>query len=207
MSTTPGPTMAERSVSEVTDVAVDGLPTLRKPAPQTASDVVDFIKPIHSSPYAVTPGNGRPAPTTLTAAASFAVGDRVAVKGKGAGTVRFSGPHHVEGTPRLGVELDDPTGKNNGTVTGHRYFSCAPDHGALVKPHKATASAVGTLPGAPNTMEATMEAESESPLRQHTRKRSLHEPREPRAKRRAVNAAVAAKTPLSLYPCIHRRGS
>ena len=136
--------MAERSVSEVTDVAVDGLPTLRKPT-QTASDVVDFIKPIHSSPYAVTPGNGRPAPTTLTAAASFAVGDRVAVKGKGAGTVRFAGPHHVEGTPRLGVELDDPTGKNNGTVTGHRYFSCAPGHGALVKPDKATASAVGTF--------------------------------------------------------------
>ena len=80
-----------------------------------------------------------------TAAASFAVGDRVAINGKGAGTVRFAGPHHVEGTPRLGVELDDPTGKNNGTVTGHRYFSCAPGHGALVKPHRATASAAGTF--------------------------------------------------------------
>jgi len=25
------------------------------------------------------------------------------------------------GTPRLGVELDAPNGKNNGTVKGHRY--------------------------------------------------------------------------------------
>jgi len=99
----------------------------------------------HSSPNDVAHGNGKPASTTPKAATIFAVGDRVDVKGKGAGTVRFAGPHHVEGTPRLGVELDDPTGKNNGTVTGHRYFLCAPGHGALVKPHKATASAAGTF--------------------------------------------------------------
>ena len=39
-----------------------------------------------------------------------------------------------------------------------------------------------------------MEAEGELPPRQHTRKRSLPEPREPRAKRRAGNAlAIAAE--------------
>ena len=43
-------------------------------------------------------------------------------------------------------------------------------------------------------MKATIQAEGESPPRQHTRKRSLPEPREPRAKRRAGNgAAVAAE--------------
>ena len=48
-----------------------------------------------------------------------------------------------------------------------------------------------------------MEAEGESPPRQHTRKRSLHEPRQPRAKRRAVNAAVAAENAavaVSMHP-------
>ena len=48
-----------------------------------------------------------------------------------------------------------------------------------------------------------MEAEGESPPRQHMRKRSLYEPREPRAKRRAVNAAVAAENAavaVSMHP-------
>ena len=48
-----------------------------------------------------------------------------------------------------------------------------------------------------------MEAEGESPPRQHTRKRSLHEPRQPRARWRAVNAAVAvenAADDISMHP-------
>ena len=44
------------------------------------------------------------------------VGSRVAVKGKGTGVVRFVGRHAENGQPRIGVELDDPVGKNNGTV-------------------------------------------------------------------------------------------
>ena len=56
--------------------------------------------------------------------------------GKGPGTVRFFGEHHVEGTPRYGIQLDQPNGKHNGTVKGHRYFKCKPNHGALVKEGK-----------------------------------------------------------------------
>ena len=48
--------------------------------------------------------------------ADVAVGDRVSVEGKGAGVVRFVGPHAENGKPRVGVELDDAVGKNNGTV-------------------------------------------------------------------------------------------
>ena len=48
--------------------------------------------------------------------ADVAVGDRVSVEGKGAGVVRFVGPHAENGQPRVGVELDDAVGKNNGTV-------------------------------------------------------------------------------------------
>ena len=44
------------------------------------------------------------------------VGSRVAVEGKGNGVVRFVGLHAENGKPRIGVELDDPVGKNNGTV-------------------------------------------------------------------------------------------
>ena len=56
------------------------------------------------------------------------------------GTVRFVGKHDVSGQPRLGIELDQASGKNNGTVAGCRYFGCAMNHGILVKPTKVTLS-------------------------------------------------------------------
>lgn len=43
---------------------------------------------------------------------------------------------------RAGVELDGPRGINNGTVQGHRYFSCAPKHGLLCPVSKVTLSHV-----------------------------------------------------------------
>lgn len=46
------------------------------------------------------------------------VGKRVTVEGYEGmkGTIRFVGKHIKEGTTRIGVELDKPVGKNNGTV-------------------------------------------------------------------------------------------
>ena len=64
----------------------------------------------------------------------LAIGDRVTTRTRGAGTVRFVGAHRSEGTPRVGVELDGPTGLNNGTVRDHVYFTCANGHGILTKP-------------------------------------------------------------------------
>lgn len=63
----------------------------------------------------------------------LAVGTRVSVDGKGRGTVRFFGKHHLEGTPRYGVQLDQPNGKNDGAVKGYRYFRCRQGYGVLVK--------------------------------------------------------------------------
>lgn len=33
----------------------------------------------------------------------------------------------------MGITLDNPTGKNNGTVGGHTYFECKPLHGAVLR--------------------------------------------------------------------------
>eukprot|EP00041_Stephanoeca_diplocostata_P020986 m.480615 g.480615 ORF g.480615 m.480615 type:complete len:725 (+) comp21708_c0_seq2:110-2284(+) len=67
------------------------------------------------------------------------VGKRVVVSGYDClGTLRFVGIHFVHQTPRVGIELDAPIGKNSGTVSGHKYFECAPKCGLLATPAKVT---------------------------------------------------------------------
>lgn len=62
------------------------------------------------------------------------VGARVNIRGEN-GTVRFVGPVHYAKGDFVGVELDLPHGKNNGTVKGVTYFECEPQHGTMVKRH------------------------------------------------------------------------
>lgn len=62
------------------------------------------------------------------------VGARVDIRGEN-GTVRFVGPVHYAKGDFVGVELDLPHGKNNGTIKGVTYFECEPKHGTMVKRH------------------------------------------------------------------------
>ena len=78
-----------------------------------------------------------PAPTTAVQLA-FSRKDTVEVAGKGRGKVRFIGPDHRSGELKVGVRLNNPKGKNNGTVAGHRYFTCEENHGVLAVPGRIT---------------------------------------------------------------------
>ena len=69
-----------------------------------------MLRPVHLCRFAGTDSG------YLQVGGDVSVGDRVAVEGKGNGVVRFVGLHAENGKPRIGVELDDPVGKNNGTV-------------------------------------------------------------------------------------------
>lgn len=74
------------------------------------------------------------------------VGARVRVKGyPGEGTMLFYGNHKESKKTRIGVRLDTPEGKNNGTVGGHKYFRCDAGHGVLVVPKKVGAQSVTPL--------------------------------------------------------------
>jgi len=61
------------------------------------------------------------------------------------GTVRFVGPvsFNHKFPFWIGVELDEPTGKNDGSVEGHRYFTCPPSRGIFVQPDRVT---IGDFP-------------------------------------------------------------
>ncbi|KAJ5826305.1 hypothetical protein N7474_003443 [Penicillium riverlandense] len=48
-------------------------------------------------------------------------------------TVRFLGATHFAPGEWVGVELNEATGKNDGSVQGQRYFDCDPGHGMFVR--------------------------------------------------------------------------
>ncbi|XP_046384192.1 kinesin-like protein KIF13A isoform X3 [Ischnura elegans] len=52
------------------------------------------------------------------------------------GVVAYIGPTHFAGGLWIGVQLDAPTGKNDGSVQGERYFSCRPKCGIFVRADK-----------------------------------------------------------------------
>nr|XP_023996614.1 kinesin-like protein KIF13B [Salvelinus alpinus] len=70
-------------------------------------------------------------------------GEFVTVGTNKSGTVSYVGPtDFAEGT-WVGVELDLPAGKNDGSVGGKHYFHCNPGYGVLVRPDRVSRGGVG----------------------------------------------------------------
>ncbi|XP_033098864.1 dynactin subunit 1-like isoform X3 [Anneissia japonica] len=62
------------------------------------------------------------------------VGMKVEVKEKGlVGKIAFIGVTSFASGKWIGVVLSEPKGKNNGVVSGKKYFTCAPNHGLFVR--------------------------------------------------------------------------
>ncbi|XP_034006654.1 kinesin-like protein KIF13B isoform X3 [Trematomus bernacchii] len=68
-------------------------------------------------------------------------GEFVTVGNNKNGTVRYLGPTDFAVGTWVGVELEVPAGKNDGSVGGKHYFHCNPGYGVLVRPHRVSRGA------------------------------------------------------------------
>lgn len=67
---------------------------------------------------------------------SFQVGERVWVNGNKPGAVQFLGETQFAPGQWAGIVLDEPIGKNDGSVAGVRYFQCEALRGIFTRPSK-----------------------------------------------------------------------
>lgn len=89
-------------------------------------------------------GTGAPKPTASDKSSAeaqdveeqFQVGDRVWVNGNKPGIVQFLGETQFAPGQWAGIVLDEPIGKNDGSVSGVRYFQCEPLKGIFTRPSK-----------------------------------------------------------------------
>ncbi|KAJ8287124.1 hypothetical protein GJAV_G00047920 [Gymnothorax javanicus] len=89
---------------------------------------------------------------------NFQVGERVWVNGNKPGFVRFLGETQFAPGQWAGIVLDDPIGKNDGSVAGVRYFQCEDLRGIFTRPSKLSRLATTTeneANGAPRTASAS----------------------------------------------------
>ncbi|XP_023816213.1 CAP-Gly domain-containing linker protein 1 isoform X2 [Oryzias latipes] len=86
-------------------------------------------------------------PTTVTspsqdASTDFQTGDRVWVNGNKPGYVHFVGGTQFAPGQWAGIVLDEPIGKNDGSVAGVRYFQCEDGRGIFTRPSKLSRTAL-----------------------------------------------------------------
>lgn len=127
----------------------------------------------------------------------FRVGQTVELQDGRIATVQFVGSAHFAAGDWIGVELEDATGKNDGSVQGERYFDCEPGHGMFVRPAAAVVTAEPT-PKPVRKLEVkangnTPRARPQSVVVSGLRRQSLLDPTA--ARRQSINAG--SPTPSS----------
>jgi len=84
---------------------------------------------------------GSPGQGALAGSGTLRCGDRVTLasaSGRKQGVLRFLGRTEFADGHWAGVELEEPRGRNDGTVAGTRYFECRPNFGLFAPSHKVT---------------------------------------------------------------------
>ncbi|XP_068625835.1 dynactin subunit 1 [Battus philenor] len=97
------------------------------------------------------------------------LGQRVLVVGKDVkGSVAYVGFPSFASGKWVGIILDEPKGKNNGTLRGHAYFRCEENYGVFVRP-----SQIQPLDGADNPIDVSMTTSAESLIMKSSSNRRL----------------------------------
>lgn len=89
-------------------------------------------------------GTGAPKPTPSDKSSAeaqdvgeeYKIGDRVWVNGNKPGVIQFLGDTQFAPGQWAGIVLDEPIGKNDGSVSGVRYFQCEALKGIFTRPSK-----------------------------------------------------------------------
>ena len=95
--------------------------------------VSQLQQPSRSTPT----GDRPPSANSIATKLPYALADRIMVGGK-KGIVRYIGRTQFAKGMWTGIELENPDGKNNGTIEGIKYFTCAPKHGLFAPVMKVT---------------------------------------------------------------------
>ncbi|XP_073334223.1 CAP-Gly domain-containing linker protein 1 isoform X2 [Pagrus major] len=105
--------------------------------------------PAKTSPSSGTPKPVPPekSPGTVTSptqegSADFQIGEKVWVNGNKPGYVQFIGGTQFAPGQWAGIVLDEPIGKNDGSVAGVRYFQCEDGKGIFTRPSKLSKTAL-----------------------------------------------------------------
>lgn len=72
----------------------------------------------------------------------YQIGERVWVNGNKPGHVQFMGGTQFAPGQWAGIVLDEPIGKNDGSVAGVRYFQCEDGRGIFTRPSKLSKTPV-----------------------------------------------------------------
>lgn len=82
----------------------------------------------------------------------FIIGQRVYVGGHRPGQIAFIGETHFAPGDWAGIVLDDASGKNDGCVSGKRYFQCEPKRGIFSRLTRLTLDPLIDIPSSPTNM-------------------------------------------------------
>ncbi|KAM8886319.1 CAP-Gly domain-containing linker protein 1 isoform 5-T17 [Spinachia spinachia] len=161
-----------------------------KTNPSTAGAKVNAVD---KSDARVSGGDGE------SAGESFQVGDRVWVNGNKPGHIRFLGDAQFAPGQWAGIVLDEPIGKNDGSVAGVRYFQCEALRGIFTRPSKLSLTegeANGTQTAPPS--RAASPTPSVGSVTSHTPATKSTLPSTTTATKKASSAALATPaTPSS----------
>ncbi|XP_076830386.1 dynactin subunit 1 isoform X2 [Brachyhypopomus gauderio] len=106
-------------------------------------------------PYSRTTSSGSSRMSSDGGGRPVKVGSLVEVIGKGhRGTVAYIGTTLFASGKWVGVILEEPKGKNDGTVQGKRYFTCMENHGIFVRQSQIQLVDDGTETTSPDTPDA-----------------------------------------------------